>query len=89
MEYGQLCEVQLEGLPKPGIYVGYNLYLKKHIILSRNPSDKGDIIPLQSDELKVGGSLTIDKALTNSELEFAINLLKQNNLWNKNETKKT
>lgn len=71
MEYGQIVSVSLEGLPRQGVYIGYNPSLGKHIILTRNPSHKEDIIPLQGDSIKEGTKLSVDKALSEAELKFA------------------
>ena len=71
MEYGQQCKVMLGDLPRVGVYAGYDIHAGKHVILIQNPSDERDIIPLRVDELEIGKRLTINKALSESELEFA------------------
>lgn len=78
LRYGEECGILLEGLPRTGIYAGYNINEEAHIILVRNPNNQQDIIPLKSQRLKINERLSyLDKVLTSSENEFANNLLKQ------------
>ncbi len=75
MKYYDICEIKINSLPKRGIYAGYNPNLKKHIILTRNPSDKKDIIPLFAEELEEGEKSSINQTLDDDELKFAKKIL--------------
>ena len=78
LKYGEKCGILLEGLPRTGIYEGYNINKETHIILVRNPDNQQEIIPLKSQSLKINERLNhLDKVLTSSENEFANNLLNQ------------
>ncbi len=78
LRYGEKCGILSEGLPRTGIYEGYNINEKSHIILIRNPNNQQDIIPLKVQSLKINERANhLGKVLTGSENEFANNLLKQ------------